>query len=230
MRRSAMIMGTNYKTVARRLSYFEKICEAHHQTLLTNLKGLKEIHFDDMESSIHTKLKPVSIPLAVSHPRRLILAFDVVSMPAKGPLAAISRKKYGKRADDRYRGWHKVLGASAGLAAANVEVTSDSHTAYPALIKQHMPLAMHIRTISRRACVAGQGELKRGGHDPLFSLNHTAAMYRANVNRLFRRTWCTSKRIDHLKMHMTLYRSWHNEMILAKEENRKPNYPFAVVS
>jgi hypothetical protein len=53
----------------------------------------------------------------------------------------------------------------------------------------YKPNAVHIRKKSRRACVAGQGELKKGGHDPMFPLNHKAAMLRANVNRLIRKTW-----------------------------------------
>ena len=44
--------------------------------------------------------------------------------------------------------------------------------------------------------MTGQGELRDKRFDPMFALNHTCAMLRANINRLFRRTWCTSKRID----------------------------------
>jgi hypothetical protein len=56
----------------------------------------------------------------------------------------------------------------------------------------------------------GQGELKSGGFDPLFSFNHTAAMLRANINRLVRKTWCTTKRIDRLEAHIALYVQFHN--------------------
>lgn len=56
----------------------------------------------------------------------------------------------------------------------------------------------------------GQGELKRIGKDPIFSLNHTFAMLRANINRLVRRTWCTTKRQDRLRLHIALYAVRHN--------------------
>ena len=46
--------------------------------------------------------------------------------------------------------------------------------------------------------------------DPLFALNHTAAMFRANVNRLIRRTWCTTKKRERLADHLTLYMAHHN--------------------
>jgi len=59
------------------------------------------IEFDDLETFEHTKCKPISVALAVEYKTRRVLAFEVARMPAKGLLAAISRKKYGFRIDDR---------------------------------------------------------------------------------------------------------------------------------
>ena len=61
--------------------------------------------------------------------------------------------------------------------------------------------------------MVGQGELKRGGFDPLFALNHTAAMYRDRIKRLSRRTWCTTKRADRLQLLVDLYAWHHNERL-----------------
>jgi hypothetical protein len=83
-----------------------------------------------------------------------------------------------------------------------------------------MPKAVHVTVPSRRACVVGQGELKKGGFDPMFSFNHTAAMIRANANRMNRKTWCTSKKIEGLRRHLAMYRFWHNEVIMARREKR----------
>ena len=69
-------------------------------------------------------------------------------------------------------------------------------------------------TKGRRGCVVGQGELKAIGFDPIFAFNHTAAMLRANMNRLFRRTWCTTKTIRGLEDHLALYVKYHNEELL----------------
>ena len=65
-----------------------------------NLKSEKvtKMQFDDVITFEHTKCKPLSIILAVSDPDRFILGLGVASMPANGKLAAISLKKYGKRA------------------------------------------------------------------------------------------------------------------------------------
>lgn len=231
LRQTARCLNLSYKTVASRLPYFESVSRAYHEEFLKKVTpegGFTKIQFDDMETSEHTKLKPLSLPITVEASQRYILFFDAVSMPAKGHLAKISRKKYGPRADHRPIGWNTVLGATARVAAKNATITSDSHKRYPFFLKSHIPKCVHIRTPSRKACVVGQGELKRGGHDPLFSFNHTAAMHRAHINRLFRRTWCTTKRPDRLKSHMAMYSMWHNELILAKIEGRKYKLPFRV--
>jgi len=62
--------------------------------------------------------------------------------------------------------------------------------------------------------VAGQGELKKIGFDPLFSLNHTAAMIRDGVSRLVRKTWGNSKRMDRLEDHLFVYAHYHNTVRL----------------
>lgn len=226
MRRAAIISRVNRKTVDHRLQYFQKVAAQYQKDLLNNFLSVKECHFDDIETSEHTKMKPLSIPLAVDHPTRIILAFDVASMPAKGLLASKSRKKYGHRSDDRPVAWRHVLTTISGLAAPNLVITSDSHKRYPRLIREHVPTAKHVQVEGRRGCVAGQGELKVGGYDPLFSLNHTAAMLRANICRLIRRTWCTTKRKDRLHCHISLYAMWHNETIMARKQGREMRFPF----
>ena len=147
-------------------------------------------------------------------------------MPAKGLLAKKSKERYGSRKDERSTAWRHVLTTVSQIADPALIITSDSHKRYPQMIRKYVPGAQHIQVKSRRACVAGQGELKAGGRDPLFSLNHTAAVLRANICRLIRRTWCTTKLKERLHCHITLYAMWHNENILAKLEQRKPVFPF----
>ena len=230
MRRSAILIGVSRKTVERRIPYFAKVSKDWQKKFLESRQPVTEVVFDDMESSIHTKLKPVSIPMAVEKSSRLILSYDVVSMPAKGPLAQISVAKYGKRPDDRKKGWKSVITTIHNISAEKLEILSDSHKMYPSQIRCYVPKALHKTVLSRRACVAGQGELKTGGFDPMFSFNHTAAMTRANINRLIRQTWCTSKKIENLHAHFGMYQMWHNEGILAKGKLKNIILPFPVVA
>ena len=100
-RRCAFLLRVNKNTIVRKFIFMGSIA---HKTLLErgkNYPRVNIIEFDDLETFIHTKLKPVSVTLAVTHKSRRILDFQVSSMPAKGRLAKISVKKYGKRPDHR---------------------------------------------------------------------------------------------------------------------------------
>ncbi len=44
-------------------------------------------------------------------------------------------------------------------------------------------------------------------------LNHTCAMLRANINRLIRRSWSTTKNAENLAHHLTIYVNYHNECL-----------------
>jgi hypothetical protein len=39
-------------------------------------------------------------------------------------------------------------------------------------------------------------------------------MLRANINRLFRRTWCTTKKKEGLMQHLAVYMDFHNRILL----------------
>ena len=51
--------------------------------------------------------------------------------------------------------------------------------------------------------------------DPIFSLNHTCAMLRANICRLIRKTWCTTKKRERLVDHIAIYTYLHNRSLKA---------------
>jgi hypothetical protein len=168
-----------------------------------------------MESSERSKCLPVSIPLAVEKDSRKVLGFRVCSMPAKGLLVALSREKYGPRADHRAANVDSLLKEIQPLLSLEAHLTSDQNPKYPSWIQKALPNLKHTTVKGRRGAVVGQGELKKIGFDPLFSLNHTCAMLRANINRLFRRTWCTTKRMDRLADHIALYIDYHNQVLTA---------------
>ena len=212
-RRCARILKVHRTTIARRLIFLGKQAQRDQETLLRAIipnRSVQVLQMDELETFEHTKCKPLSVALCVEERSRAILSFSVSSMPAKGKLAEISRKKYGFRVDDRRRGLKQVLSASRPYLAPGALIKSDECPRYPKLIQKHFPHSKHETHKGRRGCVVGQGELKKIGFDPLFSLNHTCAMLRANINRLVRRTWCTTKKPERLSDHIALYVHYHN--------------------
>jgi transposase-like protein len=211
LRRVSKILRISRTTSARKLLFLGQVAKRELRESLQHRPRLECVEFDDMETFESSKCKPLSISLAVESGTRRILGFEVSQMPANGPLAKKARRRYGPRRDQRLRGRKRLLRLVRKLSKRNVVIKSDENPHYPPLIRELFPRGEHLRYKGRRGCVVGQGELKRGGFDPLFSLNHTAAMFRANVNRLFRRTWCTTKKREALTAHLALYSVYHNQ-------------------
>jgi hypothetical protein len=186
------VENLNRKTIARKLKFLGKFAKRNLAVENAFESPSIEIEFDEMETFVHTKLKPLSIPLAVEFKTRRILGFQVVSMPAKGLLAKKSVKKYGRREDKRVEGRRTLFEEIRPLIIDQAILRSDSNPHYPADVKRYFPKASHQTVLGKRGAVTGQGELKKTKFDPIFSLNHTCAMFRAHNSRLIRKTWNTT--------------------------------------
>jgi len=215
MRRAGKILNIHQTTVSRKLLFLASMARLSQKKFLSSMTPVSCFQFDDLETFEHTKCKPLSITMAVTKEDRKILGFRVSQMAAKGLLAEISRKKYGKRRDFRAKGIHNLFSEIKEYVSENPVIGSDENPYYSRHIKKHFPKAIHKTYKGRRGCIVGQGELKKIGFDPLFSLNHTYAMARANMNRLFRRTWCTTKNPKRLADHLAIYVNYHNSILTA---------------
>jgi transposase-like protein len=222
-RRSAKLLKVTRKTIARKLIFLAKKIHLENKKHFLRSSLVSEFQFDDLETFEHTKLKPLSVTMAVEKSTRRILGFEVSSMPAKGLLSKLSYKKYGRRPDLRGEGRRKLFMHLKEKVMSNAFIESDSNPHYPKDVRAFFPHATHKTTIGGRSAVVGQGELKKLKFDPLFSLNHTYAMVRANVNRCFRKTWCTTKVPARLRDHLELYVHFHNHSLLPQAEMPKAN-------
>jgi transposase-like protein len=211
-RRAALILGINRKTVASRLKFLGSEARTQQTKFLERYtdQKLNFVQWDDLETAEHSKCKPLSVALAVEPKTRKILGFQVSQMPAKGHLAKMAYRKYGYRRDQRARGWSDLFLSLTTIVNPKATFLSDENPHYPKAMRKHFPDSIHQTVKGRRGCIAGQGELKKIGFDPLFDLNHTCAMFRANVNRLFRRTWCMTKNREALADHLAMYVAFHN--------------------
>ena len=214
-RRAAQILNVNRTTIVRKLIFLAEQARGRLEAMNLAHPPAQIIEFDDMETHEHTKCKPLSITLAVESGTRRILGLQVSRMPAKGLLARISRKKYGLRKDERPAARRNLFRQVLPLVYPEARIKSDENPHYPEDVKVFFPACHHERFKGKRGCVTGQGELKKIGFDPLFSLNHTCAKFRADINRLFRRTWCTTKKMERLTDHLTVYADFHNERLIA---------------
>lgn len=217
-RRIALILKTNRKTVRRKQIFLAIQAKQKH---LKQFEGsvFDYIQFDDLETIEHTKLKPVSVPVVVNSDRR-ILGFKVARIPAKGHLAKLSRKKYGNRPNEALQKRDELFNEIKHMIHPCAVVESDCHPHYPEVLKKHLPQCQHVTHLSQRASVAGQGELKLKKFDPIFKINHTLAMLRANIHRLIRRTWNTTKCLASFEEQMWIYVDFHNNELIKPSLNQ----------
>ena len=201
----ARILRINKDTVARRLVLLAE--EARHRESLrvaaAPLAGT--VQFDDLITFEHSKLKPLSVTVISDADRWRILGCTVAQIPASGLLAEKARKKYGTRPDKSIKARNELIKRTAPNITPKATIVTDQHKHYPVIIKRHLPKATHVAHKSIPSAIVGQGELKRSAKDPLFCINHQLAMLRANISRLFRRSWNTTKRTDRLEDHLCVF-------------------------
>lgn len=216
MRRCARLLGIHRTTVERKLAYLAKKAGQSHKVFLQDLRA-KVVHlqFDDLITSEHTKMKPLTVSLGVDAKNRFILGAKVERIGAFGHLAKLSRLKYGPRPNCHARALEELFAKIAPTVALGAIIESDEHTFYPSVVARWLPGRTYHRYPGGRGAIVGQGELKKLPHDPLFILNHSCAMLRANINRLIRKTWCTTKRPERLQQHLDVFIDYYNRVYLA---------------
>lgn len=216
MRRIAKILKIHRATVARKLIYLAGIAELKQFDFLQakSESPARHIQFDDLITHEHTKLKPLTVTVAIDADTREILGARVNTIGAFGKIAKKSREKYGVRKNNHIAGIVDLFGAIQSVVSPVAEIRSDRHKKYKPQVTQYFPSAKYRQFESAIAKDDGQGELKNKKYDPLFYINHTLGMFRANICRLIRRTWSTTKLAERLAMHIAVYIDYHNKELI----------------
>ena len=205
LRETGRILGCNYKTVLKKFLWIGQRAKEHHFQQSFNIQTL---FIDEAESIEHTKLKPLTIALAVSDTYQ-ILGVKVGSIPAKGHLAEISYKKYGPRKNESNSKTMELLSELRQQVLNLKEIKSDAKPSYNKLIKMNFPGIPYqqFRSEDNKEKIREQKYLKseKHIHDPLFQINHMCARLRDHIKRLTRRSWCTTKLKENLELNLYLY-------------------------
>lgn len=213
MRRFAKLYKISRTTVKRKMDFLASQAKLSQSKWLESQQKFVDVQIDDLETFEHTKCKPVTVSVFVETKTRKIIDFSVAQIGAKGTLTHIAKKKYGKRFNESRKKRKELFKRAVDSIDEKAVIHSDQHLHYPVLIKKYFPEARHKQYKGKKGSTTGQGELKKGGFDPLFSVNHTFAMMRYGMNRLVRRTWCTTKCLKALENHMAIYVDFHNQVL-----------------
>jgi hypothetical protein len=209
-RRMAKVLQINRKTVVRKFLFLAELAKKTHRAFLSKIKeqGIA-VQFDEMESFEHTRLKPLSIALAVNSQNGHLISLAVAPFACKGKRASLARQKYGHRPDKRPEARLSVLNDLYPFNPSTI--TTDQHLGYPALIKETLPESIHLQT--KRVLQSHSLFVKnrrRNRNDALFALNLTCAKIRHDLSRMGRRVWVTTKKATCLEAHLFLYIAFHN--------------------
>jgi hypothetical protein len=216
IRRAALILKINKNTVLAKTIFLAKKVQTKNQKFLEKFLNNPIVHlqFDDLITKEQTKMKPLSITIAVDVKSRAIVAMRVSQIPAFGHLAKKAVDKYGKRPSHHFKVAKKMLKELSPFIDHHALIESDEHKSYPLFIRSLFPKAEHRTYKSEKACVVGQGEMKRNARDPLFPVNHACAMLRDNISRLLRRSWCLSQKATMLQHHLDIFQYFYNQIYL----------------
>jgi transposase-like protein/IS1 family transposase len=209
--RTAQVLQCDYKTVYRKFYFLSDRAKGAHFKQTFNIK---ELQFDEMESIEHTKLKPLTIALAVSDDYK-ILGVKVGKAPAKGHLSKISKAKYGSRVNQSEQVLRETLNnLKSKITSKNFVIKSDAKPLYKSIVKDIFPSQAHLTFIAEenkeKKREMKYTNLEKRIYDPIFALNQRMAKCRDHIKRLTRRSWCTTKRPENLERHLYLYVAMNN--------------------
>lgn len=215
-RDAARFLGVNKKTIARRFDYWAQKAAIKNVRMREKLKKSPTtyLQFDDLITKEKTKLKPLSITVAVDADTRFILQANVSQIPAFGHLAHVSKKKYGKRNSHHIAELENTFKNLTKIVHPLSTIKSDEHKSYAQIVRKYFPRAKYQQFKSERGCVAGQGELKKVKYDPIFEINHTMAMLRGGISTLVRRTWAVTQDPKRLQGHLEIFMYYFNRYYL----------------
>ena len=203
LRRAAKLLGCSYNTVLARLPWLgEQAANAHQKALKNKSAATSYVQFDQMETFEASAAKPLTIALAVRAKTGEILSIKVGKIAANGYLATKGQALYQWTKDEGKATCAAALAEVALVAKPGATIASDGASMYPGLIAALIPTAQHDAHVGTPAT---------GAFDPLYRLNHTCAKLRADISRLARKTWATTKDQKQLEAALNLYIAWNNK-------------------
>lgn len=208
-------MECNLKTVVNKLKFVAAEAKKYHlEQIAKGAIQTTHVQFDEMETHEHTRMKPLSIALAVRAKMvkksakvsntSEIIGFQVATMNCHGHNSAFAQLKYGIRPDTRAQACEDVLKvvAQCQKPGQTLTITTDAKSAYPAIIQKVLPSAIH-NPVPNRIAHAGTAQ-------PMFAFNSIAGKIRHDMSRMARRSWVTTKAAWALEAHLYIYLAWNN--------------------
>ena len=216
-RRLAKILGVNLKTVVRKFLFLAHNAEAMHLEKLGNKEfDVAHCQFDEMLTFEHTRLKPLSIALAVQKQDSKLISIQVAQSHYQGILSSVAIRKYGLREDQSHVARRRVLTTLQSQITGSCNLVTDAKPVYRTEVASHVPGATLVQIKNRGSRLQRLLSAKRRNiKDPMFELNLVAAKIRHDLSRMARKVWVTTKCQDRLHKHLMLFLASQNGYSIA---------------
>jgi len=207
IRRTAMLLGLHRDTVMHKMRVMADRTRAIHDDNLAK-GGIKTslVQFDELQTFEHTRMKPISVAVAIRASTGEIIDIDVAMMSPSGATARTARERYPYWRESRLGARESVFRSIAKCAKPGATIRTDACDHYPPIARRLVPGA----TVEPHMSPGNPDNPVTGGFDPLFALNHLFATLRQDLSRLGRSTWATTKTLAGLLNHLMLYIAWRN--------------------
>lgn len=209
LRRCSELLEVDYRTIAKHFNDLAVICKRKHFEHLATIKT-SYVQLDELETFLHARAKPLSVPMVVRVKTGEILGFAVARMPAKGKLAQIGQNRYGWTMNERGKMFQLMLVSIRHCFKQDITIKTDGAKSYPGWIAGTLPHPQWNVTLEQITSPKNAPKSVPKAYDKLFAINNTFAKLRHDVNRLGRKTWSTTKTIKGLENHLWLYVAWVN--------------------
>ena len=215
----ARYLHITFKAVNSKIKSIAHQARSLHGLFKEFLRGkIKIVEFDEMETYELSKLKPVSIAIAVVGKTSVILDAQAGEIRAEGKTVEDSVKKYGVRKNDRK--CRLVFENLKSLCDENLELVTDKNRSYIDLKKVYLPKAFHKKIKSRggeakKAKVLNKSVKKqfknRRAFDQLLHLNQSVcAKLRGRLASFRRRTWCNLNTVKSIQDVLDIFIAFNN--------------------
>jgi hypothetical protein len=190
--------------------------EEHLRRLKQKAFDITQVQFDEMLSFEHTRLKPLSIALAVQSDNYQVIDIQVAQSHYQGRLSSIALNKYGPRRDQSKEARIHVLKTLESQIRTTCHITTDAKPHYPLEVREYFSKATfkQIKNRGNRLKRLLQAR-RRNIQDPMFGLNLVAARIRHDLSRMGRKVWTTTKKAERLQSHLMLFVAYQNGYSIA---------------
>jgi transposase-like protein len=213
LRRMARVLGISRQTVNNKFIFMSAVAHKEHDRHIDDGKiKTNHILIDELHTFEHTKYKPLAITLVVSEGSGKIIDAQVSTFASTVGQGKLPLKYQGMwRPDNRLVAAEDCL-MTAKRCAINPNtliVVSDKTKSFFPAINKILPQASYQQHFGKPPAYLPH-HLRKKWKNPLFHINHLCAKNRADLSRVRRKTWITTKQMDRLQAHLYLYIAWNN--------------------